>query len=99
MSLKLVYFKMRVLTEAPQMLMHCNNIHYQYLMYWEHYSDEWANMKSRLAFKQLPMLQVDGKHEIWQSIAILKFLENLAGLSVSDPIHEAKANAIQRPQD
>ena len=51
MSLKLVYFKMRVLTEAPQMLMHCNNIHYQYLMYWEHYSDEWANMKSRLAFK------------------------------------------------
>ena len=28
MSLKLVYFKMRALAEAPQMLMRCNGIEY-----------------------------------------------------------------------
>jgi glutathione S-transferase len=94
MLLKLIYFKMGALAEAPQMLMRCDNIHYQYLMSWEHHSDEWPNVKSRLAFKQLPMLRVDGQHEICQSIAILKYLESQAGLSISDPIHAAKANVI-----
>ena len=94
MSIKLIYFKMRALAEAPQMLMRCNNIKYQYLMSWEHFADDWAKVKPRLTFKQLPMLQVEGQHEIFQSVAILKFLENMAGLSISEPIQEAKANAI-----
>ena len=92
--LKLIYFKMRALAEAPQMLMHCNNIQYEYLMSWEHFTDQWVNVKPSLAFKQLPMLEVDGQHRIFQTIAILKFLEQKAGLSISDPIQEAKANAI-----
>jgi glutathione S-transferase len=92
--LKLIYFKMRALAEAPQMLMRCNNIEYEYLMSWEHFTDHWANVKPNLAFKQLPMLEIDGRHQIFQSIAILKFLEHKAGLSIADPIQEAKANAI-----
>ncbi|MDC1351194.1 glutathione S-transferase family protein [Oceanospirillaceae bacterium] len=92
--LKLIYFKMRALAEAPQMLMHCNNIEYEYLMSWEHFADHWSKVKPNLAFKQLPMLEVEGGHQIFQSIAILKFLESRAGLSISDPIQEAKANAI-----
>ena len=39
MFLKLIYFKMRALAEAPLMLMHCHNIEHEYLMSWEHFED------------------------------------------------------------
>jgi len=94
MSLKLVYFKMRALAEAPQMLMRCNGIAYDYVMSWEHFGDIWSNAKTQLAFKQLPMLEVDGRHSICQSVAILKYLEKRAGISIEDPIEAAKADAI-----
>tara|TARA_B110000008_G_scaffold192508_1_gene191206 strand:+ start:363 stop:1115 length:753 start_codon:yes stop_codon:yes gene_type:complete len=94
MSLKLVYFKMRALAEAPQMLMKCNHIDYDYVMSWEHFDDTWPNVKPKLAFKQLPMLEVNGQHEICQSVAILNFLEDRAGLVIKDPIAAAKADAI-----
>ena len=94
--LKLIYFKMRALAEAPQMHMRYNNIDYEHLMSWEHFTDYWAKVKPNLAFKQLPMLKIDGRYQIFQSIVILKFLECKAGLSMTDPIQEAKANAILR---
>ncbi|HCH24536.1 MAG TPA: hypothetical protein DE179_09615 [Oceanospirillaceae bacterium] len=94
MSLKLVYFNVRALAEAPQMLMMCNGIDYQYEMSWDYFGDIWANAKPKLAFKQLPMLDVDGQHQICQSIAILKLLENIAGINIKDPIAAAKADAI-----
>tara|TARA_B100000767_G_scaffold255572_1_gene261832 strand:+ start:72 stop:665 length:594 start_codon:yes stop_codon:yes gene_type:complete len=62
-------------------------------MPWEHFTDHWAKVKPNLSFKQLPMLEVNGRHQIFQSIAILKFLEHKAGLLISDPIQEAKAMA------
>ena len=40
------------------------------------------------------MIVVDDEHEICQSIAILNFIENIAGLKLEDPVQEAKANAI-----
>lgn len=92
--LKLVYFKMRALAEAPQMLMRCNNINYEYVMSWDHFGEEWPKVKPSLAFKQLPMLEVDGKHQICQSVAILQYIENLAGLSIDDPVKSAQAAAI-----
>ena len=42
------------------------------------------------------MLVVDGKHEICQSIAILNFIEKIAGIDISDPIKNAKANAVMQ---
>ena len=42
------------------------------------------------------MLVVDGKHEICQSIAILTFIEKIAGKEISDPILNAKANAVMQ---
>ena len=48
MSLKLIYFKMRALAEAPQMLMQCYDIDYQYLMSWDHFDDVWANVKPKI---------------------------------------------------
>ena len=94
MSLKLVYFKMRALAEAPQMLMRCNDIKYEYVRSWIYFGEPWAKAKPKLNFKQLPMLEVSGQHQICQSIAILKFLEDTAGLRITDPVEAAKADAI-----
>ena len=37
--LKLIYFKMRALAEAPQLLLKYSGIEYDYLMSWEHFDD------------------------------------------------------------
>ena len=63
-------------------------------MSWDYYGKEWSEIKSQVPFRQLPMLVVDDKHEICQSIAILTYIENIAGLKINDPILNAKANAI-----
>ena len=85
---------MRALAEAPQLLMHYADIKYNYIMSWDYYDKEWQEVKPQIPFKQLPMIVVDDEHEICQSIAILSFIENIAGLKIKDPVKEAKANAI-----
>ena len=95
-KLELVYFKMRALAEAPRLLLHYTEIEYDYVMSWDYYGKEWAEIKSKVPFRQLPMLVVDQKHEICQSIAILNFIEKIAGVEISDPIQNAKANAVMQ---
>ena len=92
--LKLVYFKMRALAEAPQLLLNYCEINYEYIMSWDHFDDEWSNVKPKLAFKQLPMMQVEDGTQICQSIAILQYIENLGGLKISDPLMAAEAMAV-----
>jgi len=94
MKIDLIYFKMRALAEAPQLLMHYADIKYNYIMSWDYYDKEWQEVKPQIPFKQLPMIVVDDEHEICQSIAILNFIQNIAGLKLEDPVQEAKANAI-----
>lgn len=94
MSIKLIYFKMRALAEAPQMLMHYAGIEYEYLMSWVHFDDVWAHVKPTISYKQLPILIVDDQHEIAQSGSILRYIEQIAGLSVSDPVAAAQADAV-----
>ena len=95
-KLKLVYFKMRALAEAPRLLLHYTETEYDYIMSWDYYDKEWSEVKSKVPFRQLPMLVVDQKHEICQSIAILTFIEKIAGIDISDPILNAKANAVMQ---
>ena len=95
-KLELIYFKMRALAEAPRMLFHYTNIEYDDLMSWDYYDKEWSEVKPNIPFKQLPMLVVDKKHEICQSMAIMTFTEHLAGININDPILNAKANAIMQ---
>ncbi len=95
-KLELIYFKMRALAEAPRLLFHYTNIEYEDLMSWDYYDKEWSDVKPNIPFKQLPMLIVDNKHEICQSMAIMTFIENLAGINITDPILNAKANAIMQ---
>ncbi|MGB1768840.1 MAG: glutathione S-transferase family protein, partial [Paracoccaceae bacterium] len=59
-----------------------------------HFDDEWSNVKPKLAFKQLPMMEVEDGTQICQSIAILQYIENLGGLKISDPVKAAEATAV-----
>ena len=92
--LKLVYFKMRALAEAPQLLLNYCEINYEYIMSWDHFDDQWSNVKPKLAFKQLPMMEVEDGTQICQSIAILHYIESLGGLKISDPLMAAEAMAV-----
>jgi len=94
MTLKLIYFKMRALAEAPQLLLNYASIDYEYLMSWEYFDQDWTKIKEKISFKQLPILIVNKNNEISQSIAILSYIEKLAGLNISNPIVAAKADAI-----
>ena len=87
---------MRALAEAPRLLFHYTNIHYDDVMSWDYYGKDWSEVKLNIPFKQLPMLIVDKKYEICQSLAIMTFVENLAGINITDPILNAKANAIMQ---
>ena len=95
-KLELIYFKMRALAEAPRLLFHYTNIEYEDVMSWDYYGKDWSEVKPKIPFKQLPMLVIDKKHEICQSMAIMTFTENLAGINITDPILNAKANAIMQ---
>jgi len=95
-KLELVYFKMRALAEAPKLLLHYTKTEYDYVMSWDYYDKEWSEVKSKVPFRQLPMLVVDQKHEICQSIAILTFIEKITGTNISDPVVNAKANAVMQ---
>ncbi len=87
---------MRALAEAPRMLFHYTGIEYEDLMSWDYYDKEWSEVKPNIPFKQLPMLIIDKKHKLCQSMAIMTFIENLAGINITDPILNAKANAIMQ---
>ena len=93
-KLELLYFKMRALAEAPSLLLHYSEIEYDYIMSWDYYDKDWSEVKPSIPFRQLPMLVIDKQHKICQSIAIMTFVESLAGTNIKDPILNAKANAI-----
>lgn len=92
--IKLIYFKMRALAEAPQMLMKQYKIDYEYIMSWDHFDDQWSNVKTRIPFQQLPILELDDGTEIGQSIAILNYIEDIAGIKIADPAKAAEASSI-----
>jgi len=92
--LKLIYFKMRALAEAPQMLMQCYQVEYQYVMSWDHFADHWSNVKPLIPFKQLPILELNDGTQIGQSIAILNYIESVAGIEIADPAKAAEASSI-----
>ena len=87
---------MRALAEAPRMLFHYTQIDYEDLMSWDYYGKDWSQVKPNITFKQLPVLIVDEKHEIAQSIAIMSYIEKLAEINIKDPILAAKADAIMQ---
>mmetsp|Transcript_114976 Transcript_114976/g.332230 ORF Transcript_114976/g.332230 Transcript_114976/m.332230 type:complete len:220 (-) Transcript_114976:97-756(-) len=57
--------------------------------------DEFLAMKEsgKLAFGQVPMLEVDGKVQLVQTAAILRYLSKIAGVYPEDPLVAAKVDA------
>ena len=93
-KLELIYFNVRALAEAPQMMMHYANIPYSYKMAWDYYGEPWIMQKKNAPFNQLPILIVNKKIQIWQSGAIVRYIANIANITPKDPILSAYADAI-----
>ena len=70
-DLTFVYFKMRALGEAPQMMLHYRNQPYRYVMGWEHFGKPWADAKRGAAFRQLPMLVTEEGTQITQTLSLI----------------------------
>ena len=92
--LQLIYFKMRALAEAPQMMMHYANVPYTYEMAWDFYGKPWAEAKPEVAFGQLPVLVVNNHTYIWQSGAITRYVATLTGTIPDDPLLVAQVDAV-----
>ena len=93
-DLRLVYFKMRALAEAPQLLLRYMGIPYSYEMAWDYFGQPWAEVKASVPYRQLPMLVVDDNTRICQSGAITRYLAQLTGLQPQDALLRAEVDAL-----
>ena len=93
-DLTLVYFKMRALAEAPQMMLRYRDHPYQYAMGWDYFGKPWAEAKSEAAYRQLPMLVTEDGTRITQTGAIMRYLARRLDLMPTDPIMAAFADEV-----
>lgn len=93
-SLRLVYFRLQALAEAPQMMLHYAGVAYSYEMAWDYFGKPWVEAKPDVAFNQLPGLVVDDTTMIWQSGAIVRYLAPITKTMPTDPISAALCDAI-----
>ena len=63
-------------------------------MSWDHFKDQWSNVKPNIPFKQLPILELDDGNRIRQSVAVLNYIEAIASISIADPARAAEASSI-----
>ncbi len=93
-DLTFVYFKMRALGEAPQMMLHYRNQPYRYMMGWEYFGKPWPDAKRGAAFRQLPMLVTEDGAQITQTGAIMRYLAGRLDLMPPDPLAAAQADEV-----
>ncbi len=93
-DLTLVYFKMRALGEAPQLMMRHSNQPYRYAMGWEYFGKPWAEAKRGATFRQLPMLVTEEGTSIAQTGAIMRYLARRLGLVPADPVTAALVDEV-----
>ena len=93
-KLKLIYFKMRALAEAPQMIMHYAGIKYFYIMAWDFYKKPWIKAKGSVPFNQLPVLVIDDKTHVSQSGSIVRYVAKLASIVPDNEILAAEVDAV-----
>ncbi len=93
-NLRLIYFRLRALAEAAQMMMRYSNLKYSYEMSFAFYKKPWQEAKSDAPFNQLPLLVVDNNVHIWQSNSIIRYLAPLTGTMPKDSLIAAQVDAI-----
>ena len=93
-DLKLIYFKLRALAEAPQMMMEFGGLNYSYIMAEDFFKKPWEEAKNHTPFNQLPLLIVNNTTEIWQSNSIVRFLAPLTGTMPDDKLVAAQVDSL-----
>ena len=93
-DLSLVYFKMRALAEAPQMMLRYRDHPYRYVMGWDYFGKPWAEAKSKATYGQLPMLVTEEGTRITQTGAIMRYLARRLDLMPADPTMAALADEV-----
>ena len=63
-------------------------------MSWDHFHDQWSNVKPSIPFRQLAILILDDGTHIGQSIGILNYVEAIAGIIIADLVQVAEASSI-----
>ena len=93
-DLRLIYFKMRALAEAPQLMLHYTQTPYSYEMAWDYFEKPWSEAKPTVTYRQLPMLVIDDTTRICQSGAIIRFIANLTHLKPGDALLLGEVDAL-----
>lgn len=93
-KLRLVYFKMRALAEAAQLVLWYTKTPHSYEMAWDYYGQPWPEVKGKVPFRQLPMLVVDDQTNIAQSGAVVRYLAEMTGLQPDSSTQKAEVDAI-----
>tara|TARA_B100001250_G_scaffold414570_1_gene453982 strand:- start:4573 stop:5274 length:702 start_codon:yes stop_codon:yes gene_type:complete len=91
---QLIYFNLRALAEAPQMMMRYADIKYSYKMAWDFYGRPWSDAKEDVPFNQLPILVIDEKKHIWQSGAIIRYLSKYTNTEPKGRLLKAEVDAV-----
>jgi len=94
-KLKLYYFNLTLKGEPIRLFCAYTGLELEDYRFASH--QEFVNLKEagKLAFGQVPMLEIDGKHQLIQSGAIMRYLGKLTKLyPPEDPLEAAKVDAI-----
>jgi glutathione S-transferase len=87
-ALKLLYFPLPGRAEVTRLVLTYGGIPFTD----QHVTEkDWPDLKGKLPFGQVPVLEVDGK-QLAQSAAIERYVAKLAGLHPTDPWQAAKVD-------
>eukprot|EP00834_Sanchytrium_tribonematis_P003642 NODE_147_length_15617_cov_0.576750.p14 type:complete len:209 gc:universal NODE_147_length_15617_cov_0.576750:14487-15113(+) len=90
-KLKLTYFDIRGRAEPIRLALQVANIPFE-----DHRikKEEWPNLKPNMPFGQLPVLTIDDKTVLAQSLAILRYIGKLGNLYPQDPLQAAFVDQV-----
>ncbi|OXA37224.1 Glutathione S-transferase [Folsomia candida] len=80
---------MKAVGEPIRLLFHYANVEFEDIRV---SNEEWAKMKSEMPWNLLPVLVVDGKHQLSQCLTIFRYLAREFGLVGADEFETAKCN-------
>ncbi|GMT23181.1 hypothetical protein PFISCL1PPCAC_14478, partial [Pristionchus fissidentatus] len=89
-SYKLTYFPGRGRAEVARQLFHISGTPFEDIRVPK---EEWATLKAKMPFGQMPLLEVDGK-PLPQSYAIFRYLANEFGFVGDSPFESAWVDAL-----
>lgn len=93
-TLKLYYFDFRGKGEAIRLYCAYSGLELEDYQFKTRAEMHELRDTGHLAFGQVPMLEVDGTHELVQAAAILRYLSKLTGDFPKDPLVAAKIDAL-----